>query len=130
MTIPEINLELTTGTLGGRFTTIEGIISQVKDELMAKFSGDTVTEERKLSFKKFTDNLEKLLNMEICPFTVILDDPLANSHLQNLFAPDDDPNLKIEDYERTYEQNEAYGLNDMMTEGYEDRKDLENSADN
>lgn len=119
MKIPEIDLELTTGTLGGRFTTIEGIITQVKEEIGSKCLGDSATEERKTSFKSFIDKIDKILNLEICPFTIILDDPLANSHLQNLFAPEPDPNLTIEDYERSYDQNEDYGLNDIMTENYE-----------
>ena len=53
------------------------------------------------------------------PFTLILDDPLANSYLQNLYAPDPDPNMTIEEYDRTWEQNEMLGLNDMKVEGYE-----------
>jgi zinc finger protein len=53
------------------------------------------------------------------PFTLILDDPLANSYVQNLYAPDPDPNMEIELYERTWEQNEELGVNDMKVEGYE-----------
>ena len=52
------------------------------------------------------------------PFTVIIDDPLANSYIQNLYAPDADPNLEEEIYERSHEQNEELGLNDMKTEDY------------
>ena len=52
------------------------------------------------------------------PFTLILDDPLANSYLQNIYAPDPDPNMTTELYERTFEQNEELGLNDMKVEGY------------
>lgn len=51
-------------------------------------------------------------------FTVILDDPLANSYLQNLYAPDDDPSITVETYERTFEQNEDLGLNDIKLENY------------
>lgn len=54
------------------------------------------------------------------PFTLILDDPLANSYVQNLYAPDPDPNMMIELYDRTWEQNEDLGLNDMKVEGYEE----------
>jgi len=53
------------------------------------------------------------------PFTIILDDPLANSYIQNLYAPDPDPNMKIEWYDRTFDQNEELGLNDIKVEGYE-----------
>jgi zinc finger protein len=54
------------------------------------------------------------------PFTLILDDPLANSYLQNIYAPDPDPNMQTEAYDRTWDQNEELGLNDMKVEGYED----------
>lgn len=33
--------------------------------------------------------------------------------LQNLYAPDPDPELKVEDYERTDEQNEELGIDTM-----------------
>ena len=62
------------------------------------------------------------------PFTLILDDPLANSYLQNLYAPDPDPNMTIEWYDRTWEQNEELGLNDMKVENYEE--DAEESKTN
>jgi len=51
--------------------------------------------------------------------TLILDDPLGNSYLQNLYAPDPDPALTIEEYKRTFEQNESLGLNDIRLEDYE-----------
>lgn len=37
---------------------------------------------------------------------------------QNLFAPDQDPKMTVEYYERSVEQNELLGLNDMKTEDY------------
>ena len=52
------------------------------------------------------------------PFTLILDDPLANSYMQNIYAPDPDPNMTIEMYERTWEQNEELGLNDINVDNY------------
>jgi zinc finger protein len=53
------------------------------------------------------------------PFTLVLDDALANSYVQNLCAPDPDPNMEIVIYERTWQQNEDLGLNDMKVENYE-----------
>jgi zinc finger protein ZPR1 len=47
-----------------------------------------------------------------------LDDPLSNSYIQNIFAPDEDPQLSIEYYERTEEQNEELGLSDMNVDAY------------
>jgi zinc finger protein len=36
--------------------------------------------------------------------------------MQNVYAPSDDPNLIIEYYERTNEQNENLGINDIKTD--------------
>lgn len=54
-------------------------------------------------------------------FTLILDDPLANSYIQNIYAPDPDPNLMVEMYDRTWQQNEDLGLNDMNVEDYQEQ---------
>ena len=120
LSIPEIDLDLETGTLGGRFTTLEGLLMQVHNELSSKVSflqGDSADVEKH-------DRLQELLDkiMDICKgkllCTIIIDDPLANSYLQNIYAPDEDPNMTIEMYERTEEQNEDLGLNDMVLENY------------
>lgn len=50
----------------------------------------------------------------------MIDDPVANSYVQNLYAPEPDPRLVIEDYQRSSEQDEELGLHDMKTEGYEE----------
>jgi len=119
-TVPEIDLVLHPGTLGGRFTTLEGILNQVYEELSEKvFAGDSsnVGSEEYKTFETFLKGLKEIKNAER-PFTLILDDPLANSYVQNLYAPDPDPNMETEIYERTWQQNEDLGLNDMMVEGY------------
>jgi zinc finger protein len=51
-------------------------------------------------------------------FTLILDDPVSNSYLQNLNAPEPDPDMEIVEYERTQEQNDELGISDMVLEGY------------
>lgn len=53
------------------------------------------------------------------PITLILDDPAGNSYVQS-FNDDGTPDvqLKVMKYERTFEQNEDLGLNDMKTENY------------
>lgn len=57
------------------------------------------------------------------PFTLIMDDPVANSYLQNLYAPDPDPNMEVITYDRTQEQNDELGLSDMVLTGY--NKDIQ-----
>lgn len=121
--IPEVDLELNPGTLGGRFTTLEGLLTQVYEELEQRTpfisASDSATGESKSRFTRFLEKLKSVIELTSPPYTVILDDPLANSYLQNLYAPDPDPNMTIEEYERSWEQNEVLGLNDMVVEGYE-----------
>ncbi|KAG0066903.1 nucleolar zinc-finger protein [Linnemannia elongata] len=119
LSIPEIDLELNSGTLGGRFTTVEGLLRQVHEELSSKVPAESENQpERRRVFTKFLDKLEQVMSLEI-KSTLILDDPLGNSYLQNLYAPEPDPAMTIEEYKRTFEQNEALGLNDMRLEHYE-----------
>ncbi|GAA5957041.1 hypothetical protein JCM8115_003938 [Rhodotorula mucilaginosa] len=119
LTIPEIDLELNPGTLGGRFTTLEGLLQQVYEELDEKVFARGDASERGVTdeMATFLGNLKKAMAVEM-PFTVVLDDPLANSYIQNTWAPDPDPNLVEEDYERDHLQNEELGLNDINTENY------------
>ncbi|KAG9019094.1 nucleolar zinc-finger protein [Tulasnella sp. 427] len=128
--IPEIQLVLQPGTLGGRFTTLEGLLTQVYDELSEKAfaRGDAAeAKEERTTFEEFLGKLKQVMKAEI-PFTVILDDPLANSYLQNIYAPDPDPNMTVELYDRTWDQNEELGLNDMKVEGYEEDAEEEKEA--
>ncbi|KAH6562353.1 hypothetical protein BASA62_009197 [Batrachochytrium salamandrivorans] len=132
LSIPEIDLELGTGTLGGRFTTVEGILVQVLNDLKGRTgfgSGDSAAKDTKMRFQGFLEKLQKVIDMEYGPVTLILDDPMANSHLQNPYAPDNDPNMTVETYERTWDQNEAYGINDMKVEGYETTTEGEKEAE-
>lgn len=117
LTIPEINLELEHGTLGGRFTTIEGILDQVKTELsdkLAPFSiGDSASSDPR--YQNLSDVIKKLdqIISGSMKCAIILDDPLSNSYIQNINAPEPDPQLIIEEYDRTFDQNESLGLNDI-----------------
>lgn len=114
--IPELNLDLNPGTLGGRFTTIEGLLSQVHEELQSKvFSGtsDSMDETTKANWVIFLSRLQDAIDGKM-EFTMVMIDPLAASYIQNVYAPDPDPNMTTEDFERTHEQNEDLGLNDMV----------------
>ncbi|KAJ7674393.1 ZPR1 zinc-finger domain-containing protein [Mycena rosella] len=117
--IPEIELVLQQGTLGGRFTTLEGILEQIYEELSEKVfaSGDASDAEGRSTFESFLGKLKEVKDASR-PFTLIIDDPLANSYVQNLYAPDPDPNMTVEMYDRTWAQDEELGLNDIKVEGY------------
>lgn len=118
LTIPELSVEVQQGTLGGRFTTLEGILQQVYEELESRVfsqTSDSMDEQTKGRWLAFFGKLKDALDGKV-KFNLIMEDPLAGSYIQNVYAPDPDPNMKIEDYERTDEQNEDYGLNDMIVD--------------
>ena len=128
MECPELRLEVQPGTLGGRFTTVEGLLTQVRDDLHQQVfdvgedtdeGGDSFPSAMKDKWKSFFDGIGDAINGEK-KFTIILRDPLASSYIQNLCQPDDDPQIETKDYERTVEEEEDLGLTDMNTEGYED----------
>lgn len=113
--IPELNLDLTPGTLGGRFTTIEGLLAQVYEELHSRVfseTSDSMEPDTKQRWTSFFAKLQDASEGRI-GFTVVMEDPLAASYIQNVYAPDNDPNMEIQEFERTHEQNEDLGLNDM-----------------
>ena len=120
MRVPELNLDIQEGTLGGRFTTLEGLLRQVYDELESRVfsqTSDSMDEQTKQNWIEFFSRLKTAIEGKV-KFTVIMQDPLAGSYIQNVYAPDPDPNMKIEDYERTEEQNEDLGLADMKVDNY------------
>jgi zinc finger protein len=116
--VPELDLELGSGTLGGLVTTIEGLITQISESLEKVHGysfGDSLEENRKNKWLDFQTRLNKLLSLDEA-WTLILDDALANSFVAPVTDDlKDDHQLIFEEYERSWEQNEELGLNDMDT---------------
>jgi len=89
-------LELEYGTLGGRlffkfrYTTVEGLIDVILENFKKNnpFMGDSDSEFK----QKITDFYKKLENYKEGSekFTLIIDDPLDNSFLQNFYYPAED----------------------------------------
>ncbi|PNI66159.1 ZPR1 isoform 5, partial [Pan troglodytes] len=118
--IPELEFELGMAVLGGKFTTLEGLLKDIR-ELVTKnpFTlGDSSNPGQTEGLQEFSQKMDQIIegNMKA---HFIMDDPAGNSYLQNVYAPEDDPEMKVERYKRTFDQNEELGLNDMKTEGYE-----------
>jgi zinc finger protein len=134
MSCPELDLSVEPGTLGGRFTTIEGLLSQVRDDLKSSIfdadagGGDSMPLQEKERWDAFFSKLDSAINGEM-PFTVVLQDPLASSYVQSLTAPDPDPQIAVEEYERTAEEEESLGLKDIKVEGYEEEQEQEQPED-
>ncbi|XP_071476597.1 zinc finger protein ZPR1-like [Diadema antillarum] len=106
-------------TLGAKFTTLEGLLTDVKSQLSSQnpfMFGDS---HQGSQMGKFMEKWEKILRGEMF-VTVILEDPSGNSYLQNVYAPEDDPEMIVEDYERSEADNDMLGISDMKTENYEE----------
>lgn len=132
MSCPELNLSVEPGTLGGRFTTIEGLLTQVRDDLRSSIfdvgdGGDSMNSDTKNKWTTFFDQLTAAINGET-KFKIVLEDPLASSYVQSFTAPEPDPQITVEEYERTAEEEEELGLADMKTEGYEEEHAATNGA--
>merc|ERR1712180_118160 len=121
ISVPDFGLEVSHYSSSGRFTTVEGLLVFIKEQLgrTNPFGfGDSAEKEKTTKMKTLVEDLDSV--MEGKKFvTIVLDDPVGNSYLQNTYAPDPDPNLIIEQYERTDEQDIELGIRDMKTEGYE-----------
>ncbi|KAG5313094.1 ZPR1 protein, partial [Pseudoatta argentina] len=119
MEIPELELEVGPTILGGRFTTVEGIIAAMKEQLSSStaFTGDSTDPEIVNRMNVFIAQLEEVLDGQR-KVTLILDDPAGNSYVQSLSDDGSDNRLKITKYDRNFEQNEELGLNDIKVENY------------
>jgi zinc finger protein len=127
---PELNLQVNPGTLGGRFTTVEGLLTQVRNDLHNQIfeasgqgqgeGGDSLSAGEKSQWDNFFSGLDAAIKGEK-PFTVILTDPFASSYVQTLVDPPAvDPKIQRKSYERTEEEEEELGLRDMKVTDYEE----------
>lgn len=113
-----MQLELEAGTLGGMYTTVEGLLSQIIDNMSENnpvFMGDSAIDVKKQQYQEFMNQLKEMKEGKR-PFTLDIVDPLANSWVYSEYAPNPDPRLEIVDYTRSYEEDEALGLNDMVVD--------------
>ncbi|XP_055527615.1 zinc finger protein ZPR1 [Wyeomyia smithii] len=120
--IRELECEVGGGALGGRFTTIEGLLTAMKEQLVESTGMfmDSNDEKTKNRMDVFFGHLDAAIEGSK-QLTIVLDDPTGNSYVQSL--NDDgtpDEALRIIKYHRSHEQNEELGLNDMKTENYEE----------
>ncbi|XP_033119636.1 zinc finger protein ZPR1-like [Anneissia japonica] len=118
--IPALDFELCSGTLGGKFTTLEGLLTDIKGQLsmLNTFQlGDSSRMSDNTKMTKFLSQLDKVITGEL-KVNIILNDPAGNSYIQNLYAPETDPELTVRKYTRTAEQIEELGLDQLNTDNY------------
>lgn len=116
--IDQCGVEVQPGSMGGRFTTVEGLLSQIRDDLRASVfdAGDSISDsmpaDKMRTWTQFFEQLDKALNVEF-EFTIVMQDPIGGSFCQIL--GDADENVWHEEYERTAEEEDDLGLADMRT---------------
>lgn len=104
--------------LGGRFTTVEGLLLAMKDQLGDHMFRDSQDFQSKQRMDTFLRRFDEIVDGARA-ITIVLDDPAGNSYVQSMRDDDlPDEGLRISQYERTFQQNEDLGLNDMKTENY------------
>ncbi|KFM61563.1 Zinc finger protein ZPR1, partial [Stegodyphus mimosarum] len=114
ISIKELELEVGAAAFGSRYTTVEGILSTIKDELKLSNplatgdSGDPLLKEK---MESFLTKLDEIISGK-WKVTLVLDDPCGNSYVQSIHFPNSDTNLTVEKYKRSQEQDEELGLLD------------------
>lgn len=124
----ELEVTVEPGTLGGRFTTVEGLLTEIRDQLRGHIfdiddttqsGGDSMAESDKEKWGRFFGRLDSAIEGKL-KFAITLQDPMANSYVQDLCAPEPDSQLTIEEYTRSEQEEDDLGLKDMKVEGYEE----------
>ncbi|GAX11043.1 zinc finger protein [Fistulifera solaris] len=138
--IPEFELEVGGSSLGGVYSTVEGILTKIVEHLETtnpfatgdsaiKRTGDSARQEDELSnrFNDFLNMMKEVIRGQHFSFQLILTDPLSNSFVgprpgntvllanERVGSQIRDDNLFLEEYERSHAENEVLGLNDIMT---------------
>ena len=128
--IDDLGVEAIPGTMGGRFTTVEGLLTQIRDDLGKVYGtgdSDSTPESQESLWRDLHDRLSKAIEGEIS-FTLLLEDPLAGSYCQTFGEPGDDKQVRQEEYKRTDDEEEELGLKDMRTHLGEDGEYIKEPA--
>lgn len=90
--ILEVGLELSAGTMGSFYSTLEGFLLKIIDQLTNEnpFVGDSSDKETTQKFKEFIEKIEKLKSGKE-KFTLFIEDPLDNCFIYSRFYPLPDP---------------------------------------
>ena len=113
LALPDVDFEMAPGSLDSMYTTVEGLLEKLHDALQENNPfgvGDSSVNKKYL---EFLQSVKDLKEFKRGPFKIVLDDALSNCFIYNPNAPEPDPQVEITVYERTFEQNEDLGINDM-----------------
>jgi zinc finger protein len=111
--IPELDFEMAPGSLDSMYTTVEGLLDKLHDALTENNPFGTGDSKVNDKYLQFLTSLQELKEFKRGPFHIVLDDALSNCFIYNPRAPEADPQVEITVYQRTFDQNEELGINDM-----------------
>lgn len=84
MALPELDIEVGCGALGGRFTTVEGLLTAIKNQIQEQsrfFLGDSAESSVKQRIEEILNQIDEIVALKRrC--TLVLDDPAGNSYIQ------------------------------------------------
>lgn len=122
--VEHLNVEVTPGTIGSAFTSVEGLIVKLVEVLERNHPfliGDSVDDSQS-ELKNRIKQLSDLTKFESGqnPFIIVIDDPADCSFIGNrrFNQTNNDENLHVKIYQRTAEQDDELGLTGMKTEDY------------
>jgi zinc finger protein len=106
------NRQLTTRNPAGTITTLEGVLSEAREQLGGTQEARLARDGPEVAAQvdAFLARLDAALAGTLVPLTIRLDDPAGNSFIDNPSAPRPDPRLTYEWYARSAEQIAALGL--------------------
>lgn len=99
----------------------KGLLGQIHDKLKSSnpFAfGDGADTTTRNNFQEFLNKINQMRS-GLEPFTLVIEDPMDHSFIYSPASDGfEDDDLIEEQYIRTEEENEEFGLNDMITEDY------------
>ena len=113
LAIPELDFEMAPGSLDSMYTTVEGLLDKLYDSLKENNPFGMGDSAANTKYLEFLNSLIELKEFKRGPFKLVMDDALSNCFIYNPNAPEVDPQVEVTVYERTWDQNEELGLNDM-----------------
>lgn len=111
--IPELELELDYGTLGGVLTTVEGLLEKISTHMKEINPFSDSDDDLAQKMLGIINSLDDMRSAKI-NFTLILEDPLSNSFIQNPYHPEADKNAITEKRDRTEDEIDYLGINEMQ----------------
>jgi zinc finger protein len=113
--------------------SIIGLLGQIHDKLKSSnpFAyGDGATSDVKNKFQAFLNKINEMRS-GLQPFTIVLEDPMDHSFIYSPASDGfEDDDLVSEQYERTKEENDDFGLTDMITDDYNEDGKLPSEGEN